>query len=102
MNAIFLIAAAVIAFAFGYRFYAKLLALEIFRLDKNYSTPTAAAGAARESVPLNRHLLLGHHVATVAGIAVCAGPIVVVAWGWIPAFLWLTIGTAVGAGTYAM
>jgi carbon starvation protein len=101
MNSLFLLAAVAVAFVFGYRFYAKLLALDIFRTDKNYSTADPTAAGARDAVPINRHLLLAHHVTAVAGAAVFAGPVVALGWGWVPAFLWLLIGSTVAAGTYA-
>jgi carbon starvation protein len=102
MNTLFLVAATVVAFAFGYRFYAKLLALEVFRLDTNYSTRAQSHPDGQDFVPTHRHLLLGHHVAAVTGIGAFAAPIVTLDWGWIPAFLWITIGSTVAAGTYAI
>lgn len=102
MNALFLVAAMVVVFVFGYRFYAKLLALDIFRLDKNYSTPAQSRADAREYVPTHPHLLFGHHLAAAAGATLLAAPMAAAAWGWVPAFLWITIGSAVAAGTYGL
>lgn len=100
MNTLFLVAATIVVFVFGYRFYAKLLALDVFRLDKNYSTPARTRADGRDFVSTNRHLLFGHHVAAL-GVLACLGPVLAIAWGWIPAFLWITIGSTVAAGTYA-
>ena len=100
MNTVFLVAAVAVVFVFGYRFYAKLLALDAFHLDKNYSTPANTRADGRDFAPVNPHLLFGYHV-TAAGALACAGPIVAASWGWIPAFLWITIGVAVAGGTYA-
>ena len=102
MNALFLVAATVVAFVFGYRFYAKLLALEIFRLDPNYSTYAQSRPDGEDYVPTHPHLLLGHHVAAITGITAFAAPILALTWGWIPVFLWITIGSTVAAGTYAL
>lgn len=102
MNALFLVAVTVVAFVFGYRFYAKLLALEIFRLDANYSTRAQSHPDGQDYVPTQRHLLLGHHLAATTGISAFAAPIVALDWGWIPAFLWIAIGGTVAAGTYAL
>lgn len=101
MNAWFLVAALVVAFVFGYRFYAKLLALDIFRLDKNYSTPAQAQADGRDYVPTHPHVLFGHHLAAAGGVALFAAPIAAAIWGWVPAFLWITAGSAVAAGTYS-
>lgn len=102
MNTLFLVAAATVAFVFGYRFYAKLLTLDVFRLDPNYSTRAQSRPDGQDYVPTHRHLLLGHHVAAVSGVTAFAAPAVALAWGWIPVFLWIMIGTTVAAGTYAL
>ncbi|HEY8554913.1 MAG TPA: carbon starvation CstA family protein [Burkholderiales bacterium] len=102
MNGLYLAAATLVVFAFGYRFFAKLLALEIFRLEANYSTPAEAQADGRDYVPTHRQLLFGHHVAALTGAAAFAGPIVAAGWGWVPAFLWITAGSAVAAGTYGL
>lgn len=102
MNALFLVAATVVAFIFGYRFYAKLLALDIFRLEPNYSTRAQSRPDGQDYVPTHPHLLSGHHLAAITGVATFAAPAVALAWGWIPVFLWITIGTAVAAGTYSL
>jgi carbon starvation protein len=102
MNALFLVAAAAVAFVFGYRFYAKWLALEIFRLDLNYSTRAQSRPSERDYVPTHPQLLLGHHVAAITAVGVFAAPIVAIAWGWIPAFLWIVVGSSIAAGTYGV
>jgi len=102
MNALFLVGTAAVAFIFGYRFFAKLLALGIFRLGSNYSTEaTTPAGEATRPGP-NRHLLLIHHAIILASGATVVGSVVAVSFGWIPALLWVVIGAAVGGGTLNM
>lgn len=102
MNALFLVIGAAVAFAFGYRFYAKWLSLDVFQLQNKYSTLAHARFDDRDYVPAQRHLLLGHHLAAVATGALFLGPVVAAGWGWIPAFLWIVAGSAVAAGVYAL
>lgn len=102
MNALFLLAAAAVAFVFGYRFYAKWLALEIFRLEPNYSTRAQSRPGEQDYVPTHPQLLLGHHLAAITAAGAFAAPIVAVAWGWIPAFLWIVVGSSMAAGTYGL
>lgn len=101
MNTLFLLVTAAVVLGFGYRFYSKLLALWVFRLDVNYSTP---AQAVPEDIGLgaNRHVVFGHHFAIVAGATTLTGTAIAISWGWIPAFLWVLAGTAVAAGTYSL
>ncbi|STD39085.1 carbon starvation protein A [Corynebacterium striatum] len=51
-------------------------------------------------VPTNKYVLWGHHFTSVAGAAPIIGPAVAVIWGWLPAFLWVTIGTVFMAGMH--
>ena len=101
MNSLLLLLIAILAAVFGYRFYAKLLALGVYALDDNYSTPARSRPDPYDQVPTNPHFLFGHHVAATAGVT-AVGAAVALAWGWVPAFLWVVAGTAVGAGTLAM
>ena len=51
-------------------------------------------------VPTKRFVLWGHHFTAVAGAAPIIGPSVAVIWGWLPAFLWVVIGTMFFAGVH--
>ena len=102
MNSLVLVMIAVVVFAFGYRFYSKLLGLGIFRLGKDYSTPTPDQPAESETGVFGRHLIFGHHVASLAAGAAVTGCITSLIWGWVPAFLWAVVGTVVAAGTYGL
>ncbi|MDH3514871.1 MAG: hypothetical protein OEM83_08385, partial [Gammaproteobacteria bacterium] len=102
MNALFLLLAAAVAFVFGYRFYSRLLALGVFRLEDNYSIPAPDSPAADEHLLHKRHLIFGHHVASLAAGAAVMGSLVSLIWGWVPAFLWVVVGTVTAAGTYGL
>ena len=51
-------------------------------------------------VPTNRIVLWGHHFTAVAGAAPIIGPGIAVIWGWLPAFLWVVLGTMFFAGVH--
>ena len=102
MNALFLLIIALVAFVFGYRFYAKLLALGVFRLSPQYSTPAHTQADDRDYAVADRHLLLGHHVAALAGGTTITGSVMALFWGWIPALLWLVVGTTLAGGVYGL
>lgn len=101
MNSLFLLLAAAVAFVFGYRFYSRLLALGVFRLENNYSIPTPRP-AEDEPSTAKRHLIFGHHLASLAAGAAVTGSMVSLIWGWIPAFLWAVVATVTAAGTYGL
>ncbi len=102
MNSLVLLMIAVVVFAFGYRFYSKLLGLGVFRLGKDYSTPSSDRPAEAEPGAFGRHLIFGQHVASLAAGAAVTGCITSLIWGWVPAFLWAVVGTVVAAGTYGL
>ncbi len=77
----------------GYRFYAKHLAHHVFRLDPTRETPAHALRDGVDYVPARRLVLFGHHYASIAGLSPMLGPAIAVIWGWLPALLWVVLGT---------
>lgn len=102
MNSLVLLVTAAVVFIFGYRFYSKLLSLGIFCLDKDYSIPPPAGPPEGAYDAPNRHLIFGHHLASLAAGAAVTGSMISLIWGWIPAFLWAVVGTVTAAGTYGL
>lgn len=100
MNAILVAVIGMIVMALGYRFYSKVLAERIFRLDPNYVTPAHKYEDGVDYVPTNKFVLWGHHFTSVAGAAPILGPAIAVYWGWLPAFLWVILGTVFAAGVH--
>ncbi len=100
MNAVVLAAIGLVAVFAGYRFYSRFLAEKIYRLDPNFETPSHVMRDDIDYVPTNRVVLWGHHFTAVAGAAPIIGPSIAVVWGWLPAFLWVVIGTMFFAGVH--
>ena len=100
MSAVVLAAIGLIAVFSGYRFYSKFIAEKIYRLDPSFETPAHAMRDDIDYVPTNRLVLWGHHFTAVAGAAPIIGPGIAVIWGWLPAFLWVVIGTMFFAGVH--
>ncbi len=93
MSAIALLVVGLAAFFTGYRFYSRYVAERIYRLDPDYVTPAHRFEDGTDYVPTNKHVLFGHHFTSVAGAAPIVGPAIAVIWGWLPAFLWVVLGT---------
>ena len=77
----------------GFKFYGKYLGRRIFRLDPNATTPAHELNDGVDYVPANRWVLFGHHYASIAGLSPMLGPAIAVIWGWVPALLWVVLGT---------
>ncbi|MGK7312808.1 MAG: carbon starvation CstA family protein [Candidatus Longimicrobiales bacterium M2_2A_002] len=93
MSAIVLLVIGLTAFLTGYQLYSRYLARHVYRLDPDYETPAHQFEDGVDYVPTNRHVLFGHHFTSVAGAAPIVGPAIAVIWGWLPAFLWVVLGT---------
>ncbi|MFD1849234.1 carbon starvation protein A [Oceanobacillus bengalensis] len=100
MNAILVAIIGMVVFALGYRYYSKFVAEKIFKLDPNYVTPAHQYKDGVDFVPTNKFVLWGHHFTSVAGAAPILGPAIALYWGWLPAFLWVIIGTVFAAGVH--
>jgi len=93
VSAIVLLVIGVAAFLSGYRIYSRYIARWIYQLDPDFVTPAHEFEDGVDFVPTNRHVLFGHHFTSVAGAAPIVGPAIAVIWGWLPAFLWVVLGT---------
>ena len=93
MSSIVLLLVGLSAFATGYLVYSRYVARKIYRLDPDFRTPAHEFEDGVDFLPTNRNVLFGHHFTSVAGAAPIVGPAIAVIWGWLPAFLWVVLGT---------
>ncbi|WP_282042114.1 carbon starvation CstA family protein [Halomonas alimentaria] len=100
MSAILVLVLGLAAMAAGYFLYSKFIAEKIYRLDPDFKTPAHEFEDGVDFVPTNRYVLWGHHFTSVAGAAPIVGPAIAVIWGWVPAFLWVVLGTVFFAGVH--
>jgi len=100
MNGIIIAIIGMLVLAIGYRIYAKYLAERIFRLDPNFVTPAHKYKDGVDFVPTHPVVLWGHHFSSVAGAAPIIGPAIALYWGWLPALLWVLLGTVFAAGVH--
>ena len=92
MSATFICLLSLATFALGYLFYSRHLARHVFRLRDDEVMPSQKLADGIDYVPTDKHVLFGHHYASIAGAAPIIGPAVAVVWGWLPALLWVTFG----------
>ncbi|MDX1639990.1 MAG: carbon starvation protein A, partial [Balneolaceae bacterium] len=100
MNGLWLATAALVIFFLGYRFYSKFIAERIYRLDPDFTTPAHEREDGVDFVPTSKWIVLGHHFTSVAGAAPIVGPAIAIYWGWLPAILWVALGTVFAAGVH--
>ncbi|WBL20060.1 carbon starvation CstA family protein [Citricoccus sp. NR2] len=100
MSSLIMAVVGVVMIVTGYLLYSRFLAKKIYRLDPDFETPSHRYNDGVDYVPTNKLVLWGHHFTSVAGAAPIVGPAVAVIWGWLPAFLWVTLGTIFFAGMH--
>lgn len=102
MNSLFLLLAAMVVAVLGYRFFAKLVTLGVFRLSGEYSPGAAVSTPVSGELQCPADRLLPYHGAALSGGLGLIGAIFASAWGWVPAFLWILIGSSVAAGVFGI
>ena len=93
MNAAVIAIVVLVLYYLGYRFYSRFLSQKVFRLSDDEVTPAHELEDGMDYVPTNKHVLFGHHFSSIAGAAPIIGPAIAVFWGWLPAILWVVLGT---------
>jgi len=87
-------------FAAAYIFYGRYLARAVFRLDPKRRTPAHELEDGVDFVPTRIPVLFGHHFASIAGLGPILGPAIAVTWGWLPAVIWVVLGSVIIGGVH--
>src|SRR5512136_1915014 len=93
MNSIVALLIGVIAIGAGYFVYAKSINRNILKPDDKKATPAKMFMDGVDFTPANRNVLFGYQFKSIAALGPILGPIVAVQWGWLPALLWIVLGT---------
>tara|TARA_Y100000294_G_scaffold5101_1_gene5243 strand:+ start:5400 stop:7148 length:1749 start_codon:yes stop_codon:yes gene_type:complete len=93
VNSAYLAIVGIVIFLLGYRFYSRYIGTRIYAYNELRKMPAHELRDDLDYVPTKRHILFGHHFTSIAGAAPIIGPCVAAYWGWLPAFLWIVIGT---------
>ncbi len=100
INALWLVVAAGCFYVITYRFYASFLAAKVLTIDENRTTPAKKLYDGIDYHPTNRWVLFGHHFAAIAGAGPLIGPMLAAQFGYLPGFLWILIGSALGGAVH--
>ena len=79
----------------AYRTYGRYLARKVFRIDPERMAPSEELYDGVDFVPSRKELVFGHHFTSIAGTGPIVGPAVAVVWGWVPALIWVLVGSIV-------
>lgn len=91
MSSIIVIVGIVVYIAL-YFLYGKKLETGVVKADDSIQTPASRLYDGVDYVPAKTPVLFGHHFASVAGAAPIIGPVIAMAWGWLPSLAWIWFG----------
>jgi carbon starvation protein len=90
----------IVLFILAYRFYGAFLDRR-FGIRPERSTPAHTNYDGLDYVPAKTPVLMGHHFSSIAGAGPIVGPIIAVAFfGWLPAVLWIILGSIFIGGVH--
>jgi len=94
MSSIILVLFGLGIFFLGYKFYSYFIESRIYGIsDPDLIMPAHEFQDGIDFLPTKRHILFGHHFTSIAGAAPIIGPCVAAYWGWLPALVWVVLGT---------
>ncbi len=93
MPVLLTVAAVALCLLLAYRYYATYLSRRVFQLDDRRATPAHTSEDGVDYVPTRRSIVFGHHFTSIAGTGPIVGPAIAVMWGWVPALLWVLVGS---------
>lgn len=93
MPAVWVIAFVAVVLLVAYRWYGTFLVKRVFGVDDASPTPAHTLRDDVDYVPAPAPVLFGHHFASIAGLGPLLGPAIAVVWGWLPALIWIVIGS---------
>ena len=82
-----------VGFIAAYHTYGKWLARKIFGLNPDRTVPSQELRDDVDYVPTKKEVIFGHHFTSIAGTGPIVGPAIAVFWGWLPALLWVVLGS---------
>ena len=93
MSAIWIIVISFFMYVLAYKFYGNFIVKKIFKSNPNNRVPSEELRDDVDYIPTNKEVLFGHHFASIAGTGPIVGPAIAVIWGWVPALVWILIGS---------
>ncbi|MFG0331042.1 MAG: carbon starvation protein A [Phycisphaerales bacterium] len=93
MTTLLIAVLAAFGFVAAYHTYGRWLGGRIFRLSAETVCPSYRLEDGTDYVPTKKAIVFGHHFTSIAGTGPIVGPAIAVMWGWLPALLWVVLGS---------
>ncbi|MGB2351156.1 MAG: carbon starvation protein A [Akkermansiaceae bacterium] len=93
MMTLFIALGSLVLYLLAYNTYGKWLGRKVFRLSAQSVAPSIEFEDGNDYVPSSKGVVFGHHFTSIAGTGPIVGPALAVIWGWLPALLWVLLGS---------
>ncbi len=100
MGALLLLVLTIVGYILMYRLYGKYLSKFIFKLNPQAKVPAKEFEDGKDYVPTRKEVIFGHHFTSIAGTGPIVGPAIAIIWGWVPALIWVFVGSAIMGGIH--
>ncbi len=94
METLLILLAVFAGYLLVYKFYGKFLA-KLFKLTADAPVPSKQFEDGVDYVPTRKEIIFGHHFASIAGTGPIVGPAIAIIWGWVPALIWVFVGSII-------
>ena len=95
MGSLLVMVVAFIGYILMYQFYGKFIGKKIFNLSDEAKVPSVELEDGTDYVPTKKEVIFGHHFTSIAGTGPIVGPAIAIIWGWVPAMIWIFVGSVV-------
>lgn len=82
-----------LGFLVAYWTYGRWLGRKVFELGAKSVCPSFELRDDIDYVPTAKSVVFGHHFTSIAGTGPIVGPAIAVLWGWVPALVWVLVGS---------
>jgi carbon starvation protein len=93
MNSIIVLILGALGIGVGYFVYARRIDRSVVQPDAKKATPARMYMDGVDFTPASGSVLFGYQFKSIAALGPITGPIVAVQWGWLPALIWVILGT---------
>ena len=95
MNTLVLLLFGIVWFIFAYYWYGNVIKNKVLKSNNANPTPAHTKNDGVDYVPTKPQILFGHHFSSIAGAGPIVGPIIAYSFfGWVPALIWVLVGSA--------
>ncbi len=95
MDALLIMIVAFCGYIVMYKVYGKYIGSKVFALSEAAKTPSVEMEDGMDYVPTKKEIIFGHHFTSISGTGPIVGPAIAIIWGWVPALLWVFLGSIV-------